>query len=250
MVTYRGLGFDPTPGSVDAVAQTVAQLRAAVDALASVPPAVRTAARHAASWQGAAADAFRAQVPSADVGRLRAAIPVLEQWAETLAANKRRTEDLDARARRARRAVDDARDALQDKQNALDLASTPAAAASASVEVAAATDRVATAEAALRAVLSEAEELARTHLRAADEAAAVLDTGTAPDGDRQAIRALAGVLHRSSRVSASLAALVTPGTFTTPPEGGPAVVAARPFRDTVRGTGELMVLGETPLSGS
>ncbi|MGB3441286.1 MAG: hypothetical protein WBA97_21250, partial [Actinophytocola sp.] len=138
MVTYRGLGFDPTPGSVDAVTQTITQLRAAADALASVEPAVRTAARHAASWEGAAADAFRAQVPTGDVGRLRAAIPVLEQWAGTLVANKRRTEDLDARALRARRALDDARDALQDKQNALDLAATPAAAASASVEASAA----------------------------------------------------------------------------------------------------------------
>jgi chromosome segregation ATPase len=247
VVTYRGLGFDPAPGSVDAVAQTIAQLRAAADALASVEPAVRTAARHTASWQGAAADAFRAQVPAADVSRLRAAVPVLERWAETLAANKRRTEDLDARALRARRALDDARDALQDRQNALDLASTPVTAASASVEVSAATERVATAESALQEVLSEARDLERAHQRAADEVAAALDTGAEPEGDRPAIRALAGVLNRSSRVSASLAALIAPGTFTTPPAGAMAAVAAA---QPLRGTGELMVLGETPLSES
>jgi hypothetical protein len=246
VVTYRGLGFDPAPGSVDAVAQTITQLRAAADALASVGPAVRTAARHTAAWEGAAADAFRAQVPAEDVSRLRDALPVLEQWAETLAANKRRTEDLDARALRARRALDDARDALQDRQNTLDLAATPAAAASASVDVAAAADRVATAESALREVLAEARDLERAHQRAADDVAAALDTGAEPADDRQAIRALAGVLNRSSRVSASLAALVAPGTFTTPPAGVMAVAAAQPLR----GTGELMVLGETPLSES
>lgn len=221
---YRGLGFDPTPGTVDAVAQTIAQLRAAADALASVAPAVRTAARHAESWQGAAADAFRTGLPTMDTGRLRAAIPVLERWAETLAEHKRRTEDLDARARRARRALDDARDALQDKQNALDLAATPAAAASASIDVAAATDRVAAAETALQDVLSEARELERAHRRAADEVAATLDPGTAPAPDSSAVRALAGALHRTSRVSASLAALVAPGEFTAPAGGAVAAV--------------------------
>lgn len=247
-MTYRGLGFDPTPGSVDAVAQTVAQLRAAADALASVAPAVRIAARHAASWEGAAADAFRAQVPASDVSRLRAAVPVLEQWAETLAANKRRTEDLDARARQARRALDDARDTLQDKQNMLDLAATPAAAAGASVDVATATDRVAATESALEAVLSEARELERTHLRAADEVAAALDTGPEPAPERPAIRALAGMLNRSSHVATALGALVAPGTFTAPPAG--AVAAFGVPSPPLRGTGELMVLGERPLSES
>ena len=245
-MTYRGLGFDPSPGSVDAVAQTVAQLRAAADALASVAPAVRTAARHAASWEGAAADAFRAQAPAGDVDRLRAAIPVLERWAETLAAHKRTTEDLDARARKARRALDDARDTLQDKQNVLDLAATPAAAAGASVDVTTAADRVAVAEAVLDAVLAEARDLERTHLRAADEVAAALGTGTEPAPERPAIRALAGVLNRSSRVSAALGALLAPGTFATPPAGAMAAVGAQPFR----GTGELIVLGESPLSDS
>ncbi len=223
-MTYRGLGFDPTPGSVDAVAQTVAQLRAAVDALASVEPAVRTAARHAASWQGAAADAFRTGLPTADTVRLRTAIPVLERWAGTLAEHKRRTEDLDARARQARRALDDARDALQDKQNALDLAATPAAAASASVEVAAAIDRVAAAESALQEVLSAARDLAHEHRLAADEVAATLDPGAVPARETPAVRALAGALNRTARVSASLAALVAPGTFTAPAEGAVAAV--------------------------
>ncbi|MCA1655558.1 MAG: hypothetical protein LC635_03740 [Pseudonocardiaceae bacterium] len=243
MVTYRGLGFDPTPGSVDAVAQTVERLRVAVDALSSVEPSLRTAARHAAQWHGAAAEAFRAglAVPAVSPEQLRAAIPVLEQWAATLAANRRRAEELDAAAVRLRRQLDDARDALQDKQNALDLAATPAAAAGASVEVASATSRIAATESALEAVLADARALARAHLRAADEAAAALDAGSGPVSDRPAIRALAGVLGRSSRTSAVLAGLVAPGTCTPPPAGAVAA-AARPQPFT--GTGELIVLGE------
>lgn len=241
-MTYRGLGFDPTPGSVDAVARTVEQLRAAADALASVEPSVREANARAEAWQGPAADAFRAATVSADAARLRAAIPVLEHWAGTLADARRRAEELDARALRARRALDDARDTLQDKQNALDLASTPAAAAGASVAVTAATDRVAAAEAGLESVLSEARALAREHLRAADEVASALDTDSVPAADRTAVRALAGVLNRSSRVSAALGALVAPGAFTPPPRGGVAAALSPP---PPRGTGELIVLGDT-----
>ncbi len=245
MVSYRGLGFDPTPGSVDAVAQTVERLRAAAEALSSVEPSVRAAARQTSSWHGQAADAFRTRLTAPPVAPapLLAAIPVLEQWAATLAANIRRTEELDATARRLRRALDDARDVLQDKQNALDLAATPAAAAGASVEVAAAQSRVADAEAALDAVLNEARELAREHRRAADEAADALDTDAAPPPDQPAIRALAGLLDRSSRTSATLAGLVAPGSFRAATGGAGAFAAAV----AGIGTGEPITIGEYPL---
>jgi hypothetical protein len=245
VVTYRGLGFDPTPGSVDAVAHTIRQLRAAAEALSSVAPSVEAAGRQTTSWHGQAADAFRARlaVPATDPAPLRAAILVLERWADTLAEHQRGAEELDATALRLRRRLDDARDTLQDKQNALDLASTPAAAASASVAVTSATARVAEAEAALDAVLAEARDLARTHLRAADEAAAALDTDVAPVPDSPAIRALAGVLNRTSRTSSALAGLLTPGALVAPPRGAVATAVTQPFT----GTGELITLGETDL---
>ncbi|MFL6119806.1 hypothetical protein [Actinophytocola sp.] len=240
-MTYRGLGFDPTPGSVDAVGEVVAQLRAAVDALSAADSGIRSATRHAATWQGAAADAFREHaVPPGDPERLRAAIPVLEQWAETLAANHRRAEELDARATRLRGALDNARDALQDRQNERDLAATAAAAATADAAVRVATERVTAAEAALEAVLSEARTLADDHLRAADEAAVAL--GTVPAQERAEISAVAGVLRRSSRTAMVLGTLVSPRGFTTPPGGAVAAVLAQ--REP--GTGELIELNETP----
>jgi len=225
-VTYRGLGFDPTPGSVDAVGAVVAQLRAAVAALSTVESSIDAATRHAATWQGPAADAFRARaVPPADPGRARAAIPVLEGWAETLAANRRHTEELDARALRLRQALDDARDALQDRQNERDLAATPAATATANTAVTVATERVTAVAAELEAVLSEARTLAGEHLRAADEAAAAL--GAEPAAPAPEVEAVAGVLRRSSRTAATLGALVAPGGFTAPAGGAVAAVLAQ-----------------------
>jgi hypothetical protein len=241
-VTFRGLGFDPTPGSVDAVSAVVAQLRATVDALASAEAAVRTASRHASTWQGTAADAFRTRAAlSHDPGPLRAAIPVLEEWAETLAANRRRTEELDARALRLRQALDDARDVLQDKQNERDLAATPVAEATAGAAVTMATERVVAAEAALEAVLAEARALARDHQRAADDAAVAL--GAAPVAARPALQAVISVLHRSSRTAAALAALMAPSGRNTPAAGAAGAVAEA-LAQRSQGTGEMIELGD------
>ena len=241
-MTYRGLGFDPTPGSVDAVSAVVGQLRAAVDALATAESAIRSATRHAASWQGTAADAFRtrAAVPPGDGGQLRAAIPVLESWADTVAANRRRTEELDARALRLRRELEDARDALQDRENERDLASSPAAATTAGAAVAVAAARVAAAEAALEAVHADARALAAEHLSAAEEVAIAL--GATPFSNRPALQALMGVLNRSSRTAAALGALVAPGRFSAPATGAVAQAMSQP----PTGTGEMIELNETP----
>lgn len=125
----------------------------------------------------------------------------------------------------------------------MDLASTPAAAAGASVAVTSATARVAEAEAVLDEVVAEARDLARTHLRKADEAAAALATDTEPVQDSPAIRALAGLLNRTARTSSALAGLLMPGAFAIPPQGAVATAVTTPFT----GTGELITLGETEL---
>ncbi len=256
---YRGLEFDPTPGSLDAVHAAIAQLTSADSALGSVEPALRDAARHSAGWQGDAAETFRARLrdtPSdfdASQRRLRDAVAVLERWARTLTANQRRTEELDATAVRLRRQLSDARDVLQDKQNAVDLAATPSAATGASIELSGATNRVADLEARLQAVLDEARELEREHRRAADEVADELaaagSTAPAPrTAERPEIRALASVVGGASRMSAALGGLLRP------PGAGAAVVpdgAPGAFADALAGglrpSGELIVFGETPL---
>jgi len=254
---YRGLGFDPTPGSVDAVVASADQLRGAAAALAGVDPALRKASSAVHGWQGAAADAFRAALrdtPSDFAARertLRDGAAALDRWAQTLAANQRHAEELDQTAVRLRARLDAARDALQDKQNALDLASTPVTAASASTEVTAATSAVADLEGKLAEVVEKARRLAREHLHAAnavaDELAAPQGAAPAPRSSEPVPRALSGVLGRASRTSSSLATLLAPGTPAAPPAG-----AAAAFAGALSGrpatTGDLVVYRETPLS--
>ncbi|TDQ05494.1 hypothetical protein [Labedaea rhizosphaerae] len=208
---YRGLGFDPTPGDLDSVTQTAAQFTTAAEQLAAAEPAVRKALAAGEQWHGAGSEAFRRHlsgVPESLAARpasLRAAATVLEEWAQTLSTNKRRAEDLDRAALAVRRDLDAARDDLQEKQNTLDLAATPTATASASVEVTAAAKRVADLEGRLATVLGQARDLERTHRLAADQVAAQL-TGEPAERDNAAFgRSLGDALRRGSGLAGSLA---------------------------------------------
>lgn len=259
MSTYRGLEFDPTPGSPDAVQAAITQLTSADSALGTVEPALRDAGRQSAGWEGAAAETFRDRLratPSdfdATQRRLRDAVAVLERWARTLADNQRRAHDLDTTAVRLRRELSDARDVQGDKQNALDLAATPSVAAGASIELTGANNRVADLEARLAEVLDEARALEREHRRAADdvadELAAAGSATPAPRAESPAVRALAGVLGQASRTTAALGALLRP-VGATPEEfagGGPGALADALPGGGFRPSGELIVFGETPL---
>jgi hypothetical protein len=257
MVTYRGLEFDPTPGRRDDVEHAIAQLTSAADALASVEPTLRDAARHSTGWQGPAAEAFRSRLAAtprefhARERVLRDAAAALARWAGTLAENQRLTEELDATAVRLRARLRTARDDLQDKQNALDLAATPALAAGASIELAGVRGRVADLERALDDVLDRARALARDHLRAAEETASAMHGGEppAPRSPSGTVRALAGVLGTASATSSTLAvALAGPGGQR--PVDVP-VGAAGAFASGLAGglapSGELIVFGDRPL---
>jgi len=256
---YRGLEFDPTPGRVDAVHAAIAQLSSADSALGTVEPALREAERRSAGWQGDAAETFRGRLrdtPSdfdATQQRLRQAVAVLERWSATLAANQRDAESLDAEAVRIRRRLSDARDVLQDKQNAVDLASTPTAAAGASMELSGAANQVAELEARLDEVLGKARALAGEHQRAADEAADELAAAGSADlvsraVTRSPIHALAGVLSDASRTAATIGGLLRPpGAVAHPVAAGAPGSFAAALAGGLRPTGEPIVLGETPL---
>lgn len=208
---YRGLGFDPTPGDLDSVTQTATRFTTAAEQLATAEPAVRKALAAGEQWHGAGSDAFRehlAGVPESLASRpaaLRTAATVLEEWAQTLSTNKARAEDLDRTALSVRRDLDTARDDLQEKQNTLDLAATPTAAASASLEVTAAARRVSDLDGRLQTVLGQARDLERTHRLAADQVAAQL-TGEPAQRDTAALgRSLGDALRRGTGLASSLA---------------------------------------------
>jgi uncharacterized protein YukE len=211
---YRGLGFDPAPGDLTSVILASTALTDAADSFAAVAPALRRTGELSQAWQGDAAEAFRNRlaVPQPDRERgLRRAAGVLDRWADTLIANRRLAEELDDRAARLRARLDDARDLLQDKQNAADLAASPAAAAQAGAELAAVTTLVDDLRAALAEVLDRARTLQRDHQRAADAAADEL-TSVAPEslpGNRNLAGTVVGALDRTARTSAALAGLIT-----------------------------------------
>jgi chromosome segregation ATPase len=241
--TYRGLGFDPAPGEPDSVSQAIGQLNSAAAALAEVPTALRRAGELSAGWRGSAAEAFRARLQNLPSGldsrerALRRAAGVLERWAGVLSANLRRAEDLDQRALRLRRQLVTARDDLQDRQNAADLAATAASAASASTELAVATARVSELDSALADLLESARQLERDHLRAAEAFAAELAElrGTESDrpdrpaaADAPFARLVGETLGRASRTSGTLAGLLLPAAVpaASPAAGAPAALAA------------------------
>ncbi|MEV0679564.1 hypothetical protein AB0I60_23860 [Actinosynnema sp. NPDC050436] len=152
MADYRGLGFDPAPGSAGAVA--AASARCAVE----VPvPGVPV------GWEGAAAEGLRTRLEAvvseltAVRRAMRAASEVLDAWATTLLGNQRRAEDLDRRAVALRRDLSDAADEV-DRAGAL-AAFTPAH-AEVHADAVARHDRVARQ---LDDVLEEARLLARDH---------------------------------------------------------------------------------------
>jgi hypothetical protein len=208
---YRGLGFDPTPGDLDSVTQTATRFTTAAEQLAAAEPAVRRALAAGEQWHGAGSDAFRLHlsgVPESLASRpasLRSAAAVLEDWAQTLSTNKRRAEDLDRTALGIRRDLDTARDDLQEKQDTLDLAATPTAAASASIETAAAAKRVSDLEHRLQTVLGQGHDLERAHRVAADQVAAAL-TGEPVQRETATFgRSLGDTLRRGTGLASSLA---------------------------------------------
>ena len=101
---YRGLGFDPAPGSADAV-------MAAAERCARAASRLPAPDASAGGWTGGAAGAFGerlAGVPGqvrAAGKALRATATILDEWAGTLLANRRRAEQLDQRALRLKRAL-------------------------------------------------------------------------------------------------------------------------------------------------
>ncbi len=228
---YRGLGFDPTPGELGSVSEAIARFRAAAEAIADVSPALRRADELSQDWQGNAADAFRARLrdtPSGETERLHRAADVLDGWASTLLANKRRTEELDEQALRLRDRLRSAQDLLQDKQNARDLAGSNAAA---EADVASVTTLITDLESELDKVLDKARRLARDHQRAAGAVADELAELRGEQVDRPAAgseigRFAATALDRTARTASALAGMLLPSGAVAVPRGGSGALAA------------------------
>jgi hypothetical protein len=219
MAEFRGLGFDPVPGSADAVADAARRCVAAATKLGEAPTPGEIPEWAGRSAQALADRAGRARTGLAAVPEaLRAAAAVLDDWAGVLAAHRRRAEDFDNRAVTARRSVVGAEDDVERAETAVQFS--PGAA---EAELTAARDRLAAAGRELDRVLSEARDLERAHAAEAARVAGRLRAlgDGAPLAEAPDFRALATHLDTFSGAGRDLGVTVarTSVAPVTPPSG-------------------------------
>ncbi|WP_410566900.1 hypothetical protein [Amycolatopsis sp. cmx-4-61] len=225
MADFRGLGFDPVPGSPDAVAEAARRCAVTAAQLQEIPSPGRIP-----EWAGRSAQALADRADRAAAGlaatreALRAAAGVLEGWAGTLLANHRRAEDLDRRAAAARRAVTAARDDVEQAETEAQFS--PAA----RPNLAAARARLAARQDDLDHVLAEARDLERAHraeaTRVAERLSALGDGSPVPAAPGSA--GITTHLETFSTVGRELGVTVakTSAVPVTPPPGAVGAFAA------------------------
>jgi hypothetical protein len=225
MPDFRGLGFDPAPGSPDAVAEAARRCTEAATRLAETPvpgEIPEWAGRSAQALAGRAQNAAAALTPLPDA--MRTAATVLDGWAGTLLAHHRRAEELDGRATTARRAVVDAEDDVERAETEAQFS--PAHQG----ELTAARTRLAARRDDLDRVLGEARDLERAHTteaaRVAERLRALGDGAPLPSAPD--FRSLTTELESFETAGRELGVTVarTPGTPVTPPPGAVSAFAA------------------------
>jgi hypothetical protein len=218
MAEFRGLGFDPVPGSADSVAEAARRCVTAAAKLGEAPTPGEIPEWAGQSAQALADRAGRTRTGLADVPEaLRKAAAVLDDWAGVLAAHHRQAEGLDNRAVTARRAVVDAQDEVERAETTVQFSPGTEA------ELTVARDHLATTKRELDRVLGEARDLERAHTteaaRVADRLRALGDGAPLPEAPD--FRSLATHLDTLSLAGRDLGVTVarTPVAPVTPPSG-------------------------------
>jgi hypothetical protein len=233
MAEYRGLGFDPAPGSADAVMAASQRCGDAASSSAGTASSVRRAAETAsAQWTGDAAQIFVARlerVPGElDSARevLRAAADILDDWASTLVANQREADRLDRRALLLRRDIITASDEA-DRTATFAQFTTGFAASGAQADNRAAVARHEALQRELDRILDDARVLERDHHAAAARvtdrlralAGGRVDAATLVPGMREEFAGLIDTLDTFSSLGSGLAAALLGA-----PSGGGAAI--------------------------
>lgn len=240
---YRGLGFDPAPGSPDVVAAASDRLGRAAGYAASAAPVIETAGTGGAggagrAWEGTASTSFAtalARAP-AELGRahevLRTAAGLLDDWTSTVRDNQARADRLDRQALQLRRALEQADDDVAAARTSVQVA-IGSAARTAAAELDAAIARHARLQQDLDKVLEAARVLERDHLAAAQRTAERLRVlggdGAEVAGElpRDAFDRLARTVGGFSTQAGELAmTLLGGGRVTSVPSGGAARLAS------------------------
>lgn len=230
---YRGLGFNPVPGSADAVMAASERCGDAATRSATTAFSVRRASETAAAdWTGDAAQTFVARLERVpgdlDSARevLRAAAEILDDWAGTLVANQREADRLDRRALLLRRDIVTASDEA-DRTGTLAQFTTGFAASGAQADNRAAVARHEALQRELDLILDDARVLERDHHAAAVRvterlralAGGGVDAATVVPGMREEFAGLFDTLDTFSALGSGMAAAL----LGAPSSGGAAI---------------------------
>jgi uncharacterized protein YukE len=242
MTEYAGLGFDPAPGSPDAVAAASARFRDIAERAGTAETDLRQVPAIPADWAGDAAEGFTERltcVPDSLAtlrGEMSAAARVLDDWLEKLAARQRTAENLDRQALVLRGRIGEARDAVERHSTEVQFL-TGSARRTAEEELESTRRRLGAATEELERLVESARQLLHDHLADAGRVAGLLRAipgGAAPEitgpaGTR--FRAVRGGLADYSTLGHRLASVLSPltpapGTAAVPPPGAAGAFAA------------------------
>ncbi len=243
---YPGLGFDPTPGEPGAVQAVLDRFADVGQQIATIVPELQSAVKVADGWSGDAAEEFSDYGDDIPNGLIEGAesmgkaAEALITWFGQLVDNKAQTEVLDALARKLKRQIEAAWDAVSAAQHAVDTAVSPKAVTAARTGLGDATSALGTLQAQLDIVIDEARQLERTHLAQAEAAAGALrgaggDAFQPVSGLSQAVGVAGTVMGEISTWTgrAAFVAALVPGIGTLPA----GVLAATSAGTGLMGTG-------------
>ncbi|OLF18621.1 hypothetical protein [Actinophytocola xanthii] len=216
--SFPALGFDPTPGELEAVQAVLLSLRRAIEAAARTLPRLQEACSITddAEWGGSAAEEFSDHADDLPIGLTKGiesmgkVTTALGEWAGQLNANQAKAEELEDRARKLKAQIAAAEDDLIAAARAIPADTSHPQYAQRQAAYLGQVDRTADLDEALRAVIEQARRLEAKHLREANAAADGVRSGPddafEPENDAWYVQTLDGVSKVSGIVSAATAA--------------------------------------------
>ncbi|WP_018682231.1 hypothetical protein [Actinokineospora enzanensis] len=217
--SYPTLGFDPTPGEQSAVQALLVEMAEVQTMLAAVAPRLSEAVKITddADWGGSAAEEFSDHGDDLPKGISKGAesmgkvTDALVAWAGRLKANQDRADELEAAAKRLKRAAEDAADAQTHAASAIPTDTTRPDYQAKYDAFLGAVDRAASAQADLDRVIDDAHRLERRHLREANQAAEAIRSGPnevfKPENDGWYVQVFDGIGKTSGIVASASAAI-------------------------------------------
>jgi hypothetical protein len=215
---FPGLGFDPTPGDTGSVQAVLLSMSRALRVIAAVLPRLEEAAKITddADWGGSAAEEFSDHGDDLPQGMgkgaeaIQKAAEALGKWGGQMKANQDKAEDLEDKARKLKKQIAAADDAVHSAASAVPRDTTNPHYNARYSAFLGAVDAAADLDSQLQQVMDDAHRLEAKHVREADAAAEGIRSGDdnafKPENDAWYVQTLDGVSKVSGIVSAATGA--------------------------------------------